>query len=53
VCIVSARSELIEFVLTQKLRKDNMKLLEKSTKEPLKVCVGRKTLKVTLFRRNN
>jgi hypothetical protein len=51
--MVSARSALEESIQTHKLRRDNVKLLVKSTKQPHKVCVGRNTLKVTLFRRNN
>jgi hypothetical protein len=50
---VSKRSALTESILTQKLRRNNVKLFSKSEKEPRKDCVGRKTLNVNLFRRNN
>jgi hypothetical protein len=50
---VSARSALTESVLTQKLKRDNVKLFVKSEKELCKVCVGRNMLKVTFFRGNN
>jgi hypothetical protein len=44
---MSTRSAFTEHVLTQKLRRDTMKLFENSAKEPRKVCVGRNTLKFT------
>jgi hypothetical protein len=50
---VFARIALIESVLAWKVQRDNMKLFAKSEKEPRKVCIGRNTLKVTLFRKNN